>query len=100
MRRESGFSILYMGINMVALISQLIVGTLCQDYNYHLCFGTAAIGMFLGLIIFVVTRKKYLELVSTYAPTPLKKEEKKKVYSRFSIGAIIIAALVAISIKT
>src|SRR5699024_5652694 len=49
MRRDSGFSIFYMGINMGALIAPLIVGTLGQDYNYHLGFGTAAIGMFLGL---------------------------------------------------
>src|SRR5699024_8364122 len=83
-----------------ALIAPLIVGTLGQDYNYHLGFGTAAIGMFLGLIIFVVTRKKYLGLAGTYVPNPLKKEEKKKVYSRFAIGAIIIAALVAIGSNT
>lgn len=100
MRRDSGFSIFYMGINMGALIAPLIVGTLGQDYNYHLGFGTAAIGMFLGLIIFVVTRKKYLGLAGTYVPNPLKKEEKKKVYSRFAIGAIIIAALVTIGIET
>src|SRR5699024_3979630 len=100
MRRDSGFSICYMGINMGALIAPLIVGTLGHDYNYHLGFGTAAIGMFLGLIIFVVTRKKYLGLAGTYVPNPLKKEEEKKVYSRFAIGAIIIAALVAIGIKT
>src|SRR5699024_4590560 len=77
-----------------------IVGTLGQDYNYHLGFGTAAIGMFLGLIIFVVTRKKDLGLADTYVPNPLKKEEKKKAYSRFAIGAIIIAGLVAIGIET
>src|SRR5699024_2542703 len=100
MRRNSGFSIFSVVINMSALIALLIVGTLRQAYNYHLGFGTAAIGMFLGLIIFVVTRKKYLGLAGTYVTNPLKKEEKKKVYSRFAIGAIIIAALVAIGIET
>src|SRR5699024_12171382 len=87
-------------ISMCALIEPLIFRPLGQDYNYHRGFGTAAIGMFLGLIIFVVTRKKYLGLAGTYVPNPLKKEEKKKVYSRFAIGAIIIAALVAIGINT
>src|SRR5699024_6886643 len=100
MRRDSGFSIFYMGINMGALIAPLIVGTLGQDYNYHLGFGTAAIGMFLGLIIFVVTRKKYLVLAGTYVPNLLKKEKKKKVYYRFAICAIIIVALVAIVIES
>src|SRR5699024_5491443 len=100
MRRDSGFSIFYMGINMGALIAPLIVGTLVQDYNYHLGFVTSAFGMFFGLIIFVVSRKKYLELDSTYVTNPLKKEEKKKIYSRFAIGSIRIEAIVAIGIKT
>src|SRR5699024_3537556 len=52
-RRDSGFSIFYMGINMGALIAPYIVGTLGQTYNYHLGFGAAAVGMFLGLLVFV-----------------------------------------------
>ncbi len=51
-RRDSGFSIFVMGINLGALIAPLIVGTLGQEYSYHLGFGTAAVGMLLGLIVF------------------------------------------------
>src|SRR5699024_5086248 len=100
MRRDSGFSIFYMGINMGALFAPLIVGTLGQDYNYHLGFGTAAIGMFLGLIIFVVTRIKYLVLAGTYVHNPLIKEQMTSFYSRFAMSAIIVAGLVAIGIET
>src|SRR5690625_3680789 len=35
-RRDSGFSIFYMGINMGAFIAPFIVGTLGQEYNFHL----------------------------------------------------------------
>ncbi|ASK61482.1 MFS transporter [Virgibacillus phasianinus] len=99
-RRDSGFSIFYMGINMGALIAPLIVGTVGQEYNYHLGFSLAAIGMFLGLVVFVVTRKKYLGLAGTYVANPLGDAEKKKVIKRFGIGAVIIAILLAITIPT
>ncbi|NAO99952.1 MFS transporter, partial [Halomonas sp. MG34] len=48
-RRDSGFSIFYMGINMGGLLAPLIVGTIGQEYNYHLGFGLAAVGMLVGL---------------------------------------------------
>ena len=99
MRRDSGFSIFYMGINMGAFIAPFIVGTLGQSYNYHLGFGVAAIGMFLGLIVFLVTRKKYLGLAGTYVPNPLEHDEKRKVYTRFLIGALIIVVIAAITIR-
>lgn len=100
LRRDSGFSIFYMGINMGAFIAPFIVGTLGQEYNFHLGFGTAAVGMFLGLVIFLITRGKYLGLAGTYVPNPLQGDEKKKVYSRFVIGGIIIAVIAATTIPT
>lgn len=98
-RRDSGFSIFYMGINMGALIAPLIVGTLGQKYNYHLGFGVAAIGMLVGLIVFMVTKKQYLGLAGTYVPNPLGKEEKKKVFTRIVIGIVVIIVLGAITIN-
>lgn len=98
-RRDSGFSIFYMGINMGAFIAPFIVGTLGQKYNYHLGFGVAAIGMLLGLIVFLYTRKKFLGLAGTYVPNPLESGEKRKVYTRFAIGALIIGIVLAITIR-
>lgn len=99
-RRDSGFSIFYMGINMGAFIAPLIVGTLGQEYNFHLGFGVAAIGMFLGLVVFLITRKKNLGLAGTYVPNPLKKNEKRKVYTRFAIGGIVLVAAAFLTIPT
>ncbi|MCT1576790.1 peptide MFS transporter [Oceanobacillus kimchii] len=99
-RRDSGFSIFYMGINMGALIAPLVVGTLGQEYNYHLGFSIAAIGMLIGLIVFIVTKRKYLGLAGTYVPNPLKRDEKKKVFSRIGLGALVIAILGLITIPT
>ncbi|WP_430788927.1 peptide MFS transporter [Virgibacillus flavescens] len=99
-RRDSGFSIFYMGINMGALIAPLIVGTVGQEYSYHYGFSIAAFGMFLGLVVFLMTRKKYLGLAGTYVPNPLESNEKKKVFRNFGIGAVIIAVLLAATVPT
>ncbi|RIU91930.1 peptide MFS transporter [Oceanobacillus picturae] len=97
-RRDSGFSIFYMGINMGGLLAPLIVGTIGQEYNYHLGFGLAAIGMLVGLIVYMATRKKYLGLAGTYVPNPLGAGEKKKVFTRIGLSAVVIVILAAITI--
>lgn len=99
-RRDSGFSIFYMGINMGALIAPLIVGTIGQEYNFHLGFSIAAFGMLLGLIVFLATRKKNLGLAGSYVANPLSKEEKRKVFTGIGIGALVIAVLVAAGLFT
>lgn len=97
LRRDSGFSIFYMGINLGAFIAPFIVGTLGQEYNYHLGFGAAAVGMFLGLVIFVITRKKYLGLAGVDIPNPLKDDEKKKILRWIGLGAVVISVLLIIT---
>lgn len=97
-RRDSGFSIFYMGINMGAFIAPLIVGTIGMNYSFHLGFGIAAVGMFLGLIIFVFTKKKNLGLAGTIVPSPLSPAERKKVFLMIGIGAALLGIILAITI--
>jgi|SRR5690625_1075007 len=98
-RRDSGFNIFYTGINIGALIAPIVVGTLGQKYNFHLGFGVAAIGMFIGLVMFIVTRPKYMGSVGRNVPNPLTNEEKGKVFKTIFVSAIIIAALVSAGVK-
>ncbi len=49
-RRDSGFSIFYMGINLGAFLGPLICGYLGENVSWHLGFGAAGVGMVLGLI--------------------------------------------------
>ena len=44
-RRDSGFSIFYMGINLGAMIAPLICGYIGQRVNWHLGFAMAGVGM-------------------------------------------------------
>lgn len=97
-RRDAGFSIFYMGINLGAFLAPLIVGTVGMNYSFHLGFGIAAIGMFLGLVLFVITKKKNLGLAGTMVSNPLSPTEKKKVYTRFGLAAVLIAILLSVTI--
>ncbi|MGM0778903.1 MAG: peptide MFS transporter [Bacillota bacterium] len=99
-RRDAGFSIFYMGINLGGFLAPLIVGTVGMKYNFHLGFALAAVGMFFGLLVFIFTKKKNLGLAGTYISNPLSANEKKTVYTRIGLGAVIIAILVAVGIPT
>ena len=52
-RRDAGFSIYYMGINIGALAGPLICGYLGEEINWHLGFGAAGVGMLLGVVQYV-----------------------------------------------
>jgi POT family proton-dependent oligopeptide transporter len=56
-RRDAGFSVFYMGINLGAFIGPIIAGGLAQRVNWHLGFAMAGFGMVLGLIQYVVGRR-------------------------------------------
>ena len=56
-RRDAGFSIFYMGINLGALFGPLIAGYLAQRVDWHIGFASAGVGMTLGLVQYVVGRK-------------------------------------------
>jgi proton-dependent oligopeptide transporter, POT family len=53
-RRDAGFSIFYMGINIGAFAAPLLVGYLGEKVDWHLGFGVAGVGMVLGVIQYVL----------------------------------------------
>jgi POT family proton-dependent oligopeptide transporter len=56
-RRDAGFSIFYMGINLGAALGPFVAGYFAQRVDWHLGFACAGIGMTLGLIQYVAGRK-------------------------------------------
>ncbi len=56
-RRDAGFSIFYMGINLGGLMGPLLTGLAWTELGFHYGFGLAAIGMAIGLIQYALTRK-------------------------------------------
>ncbi|HUG54866.1 MAG TPA: peptide MFS transporter [Vicinamibacteria bacterium] len=57
-RRDAGFSIFYMGINIGAFISPIVCGYLGQRVAWHWGFGAAGVGMTLGLVQYVMGRER------------------------------------------
>ena len=64
-RRDKGFIIFYIGINIGAFLSSLIVGYVGETYGWHYGFGLAGIGMTLGLIQYLFGQK-YLSQVGDF----------------------------------
>lgn len=97
-RRDAGFSIFYMGINLGGFLAPLIVGTVGMKYNFHLGFGIAAVGMFLGLAVFNSTRKKNLGLAGTTVANPLTPADRKKALPLICLGAALVVVFIAVTI--
>lgn len=99
-RRDAGFSIFYTGANAGSLLAPLIVGTIGQTYNFHAGFAIAAIGMVIGLIWYAMSSRKTLGEAGRYVPNPIASSEKKKLGIYFSVGGVIIAIALVITIVT
>lgn len=70
-RRDAGFSLFYLGVNVGALFGPLIVGLLQDRIGFHIGFGAAAVGMALGLIVYMTGRKNLAaESRETVNPLP------------------------------
>lgn len=72
-RRDSGFTIFYMGINLGSLFSTLICGWLGETYGWNYGFGLAGVGMVIGLITFIYGQKQ-LQAFSAEPDTELLKK--------------------------
>ena len=61
-RRDSGFTIFYLGINTGAFLGPLVCGYLGQSerFGWHYGFAAAGVGMVLGLLVYLYARDKYL----------------------------------------
>ncbi|MDJ0380644.1 oligopeptide:H+ symporter [Streptomyces sp. G-G2] len=89
-RRDGGFTLFYIGINLGAFIAPFAVGTLGKEYNWHLGFALAAVGMGLGLTQFLLGTK-HLSPKSSLVPNPLSAEERKVVLTKVAVVVLGIA---------
>ncbi|MGH9666339.1 MAG: peptide MFS transporter [Bryobacteraceae bacterium] len=94
-RRDAGFSIFYMGINLGAFLSPLICGYLGQRVNWHLGFAAAGVGMALGLIQYAFGAKHLGE--AGLHPSPPESLEAAAKQKRL-IRIVVVSTLLAIAI--
>ncbi|MDX2118816.1 MAG: peptide MFS transporter [Planctomycetota bacterium] len=94
-RRDGAFTIFYMGINLGAFLCAFVCGTLGEKVGWHWGFGSAAVGMLLGLFLYMWGRPRFLSHVGE--PAPEKRAGANSASSLFFIGAVIISALFAVA---
>jgi POT family proton-dependent oligopeptide transporter len=90
-RRDGGFTIFYMGINVGAFLAPLVCGWLGEKVGWHYGFGAAAVGMLLGLITYFIARPIYLQGVGDPP------EGKANTTPLFIIGAMALSAVVGLA---
>jgi len=98
-RRDTGFTIFYVGINIGAFAAPLLIGYLGEVVNWHYGFGLAGIGMMIGQVVYI-WGQKYLKDVGNYIPpkklegsnkrVPLTKNEKDRLVVLFLSFIIVI----------
>lgn len=67
--KDSAFTVFYMGINLGALFSPLVCGTVAYKYGFNWGFASAGIGMLIGLSLYKIFENKYL---GEYGLNPVK----------------------------
>jgi POT family proton-dependent oligopeptide transporter len=69
-RRDAGFSLFYMGINLGAFLGPLVAGYLAQRVDWHIGFASAGIGMMFGVTQYVLGRKRLQTARARLGRTP------------------------------
>ncbi|WP_245565289.1 peptide MFS transporter [Nocardioides insulae] len=98
-RREAGFSLFYMGINIGALLGPLLTGFAQEEWGFHVGFGLAAVGMAAGLIQYTFGRRD-LPAETQHVPNPLPRRQ-YPLYALIVVAALLgIVALVVVDVIT
>lgn len=98
-RRDAGFSIFYLGINLGGFFGPLLTGLLQTELGFHWGFGLAAVGMAIGLIQYSFGRKRLPEEAHD-VPNPLPASRRPLVIGIAVAGVIVVVALVLLGVIT
>jgi POT family proton-dependent oligopeptide transporter len=90
--KDSGYSIFYMGINIGAFICNFFAAFLRNSYGWSEAFAAAGIGMFLGVIIFIIGSKHYAH-VDVIKPANKEDTPVIKVFTQVLLPAIVIGVM-------
>jgi POT family proton-dependent oligopeptide transporter len=94
-RRDAGFSIYYLGINLGAFFGPLLTGLVQSNWGFHAGFALAAVGMAIGLTIYSFGRKNLPESAH-HVPNPLPAERRLPMIIG-AVAALVLVAVLALS---
>ncbi|WP_420034001.1 peptide MFS transporter [Streptomyces sp. cg28] len=95
-RRDAGFTVFYIGINVGGFLAPLTIGTIGENVNWHFGFALAAVGMALGLVQFLLG-SRHLSAESDVVVKPATKQERAKALKQslyWAIGAAVFYLIV------
>lgn len=95
-RRDAGFSIFYMGINIGAFLGFIVAGYLGEEVGWHWGFGVAGVGMLLGLLTFAFLGDSTLGDAGkepTKDPDPEKQKKTESLVKAVTFGGLAVIAL-------
>jgi POT family proton-dependent oligopeptide transporter len=98
-RRDAGYVIYYMGINVGAALGPFICGLLRVNMGWHWGFAAAAVGMIAGLIVYRITQRHLGEFGKEPHPTPPEKQGQTKIMAwaiYAGTAALFVLALLAL----
>jgi POT family proton-dependent oligopeptide transporter len=90
-RRDAGFSLFYLGINLGAFLGPILTGLLQENAGFHWGFGLAAVGMAAGLIQYTLGRKN-LPPHASRVPDPLPRERYPLIIG-IAAGTVVLVAI-------
>ena len=96
-RRDAGFSVFYMGINLGAFAGQIVTGLLGENYGWHLGFGAAGVGMLLGLFTYSFFASRTLGPLGVERsrnPDPATDARQMRTGTMITVAAIAVLAVV------
>ncbi|MFI0430810.1 peptide MFS transporter [Mariniflexile sp. HMF6888] len=98
-RRDSGFTIFYMGINLGSFLATIICVWLGETYGWSYGFGAAGVGMFFGLLTFISGKKHLLGKGESNVPELLNKKtlgikNEWLIYGLSVLGTLIVWQMV------
>lgn len=101
-RRDAGFSIFYMGINLGAFLAPILTGWLRVEFDWHYAFMAAGLGMVLGLIQYKAT-EKYLGNIGTQPerlPDPAAQSKRDNSIKKGILIFVVIFTALALLLMT
>ena len=93
-RRDAGFSIFYMGINLGAFLAPIICGYLGQQINWHFGFAAAGVGMTLGVIQYVLGGSKLGDAGAEPAPATVEVRARWRRQGQIAFGVLVALVLI------
>lgn len=94
-RRDAGFSLFYLGVNLGAFIGPLLTGLAQSELGFHYGFGLAAIGMAAGLTQYWFGRKRFSPEVNV-VPNPLPPARRPLL----AVGVLVVVAAIVVLVLT